>query len=248
MRSSRVPTCAGAWFRPPSARPCPTMCLAVASTPVGEVGSLERLDVGAAERAGEVGVLAVRLLDPPPAGVARDVEDRRQRMPGTGEQHPAPDRLGHRRHRVGVERRRGADRLLEAGRGPRDEAVQALLVDDRRDAQSRSLDELALDGVGGLGHLDGAEVRRAGEARDVADPVGGQRGQPTGIEAVLAHHLERPERPQLGHLLGPRHAPQEVRGPSLGREVRIPVRNGRGGHPFTDPAVSPPTSWRSATR
>ena len=52
---------------------------------VGEVGALERLDVGAAELGREVGVLAVGLLDPAPARVARDVEDGRQRVPGTGQ-------------------------------------------------------------------------------------------------------------------------------------------------------------------
>ena len=47
-RSSRGPMCAGAWLRPPSARPWPTMCLPVASTPVGEVRALQAADVGAA--------------------------------------------------------------------------------------------------------------------------------------------------------------------------------------------------------
>ena len=79
-------------------------------------------------------------------------------------------------------------------------------------------------------------------------PSARQRGQPPGVEAVLADHLERPERPQLGDLLGPGHPPQEVRGAAVEREAgsrygAITVR-----HPFTDPAVRPPTSWRSATR
>ncbi len=52
----------------------------------------------------------------------------------------------------------------------------------------------------------------------MADAVAGQRGQPRGIEAVLADHLERPERAQLGDLLGPCHPPQEVRGAGVERE------------------------------
>ena len=249
LRSSRGPTCAGAWLRPPSARPWPTMCLAVASTPSARSGALERLDVGAAELRREVRVLAVGLLDPAPAGVARDVEHRRQRMPGTGQQHPPADGRGHRRHGVRVERRRRADRLLEARRGPGDEAVEALLVDDRRDPQPRLLDELALDRVGGLGHLDRAQVRRAGEARDVADPVGGQHGQPPGIEAVLADDLERPERARAGR--PSRLASSGRAGPRRGRRAERP--GSRYGaitvrHPLTEPAVRPPTSWRSATR
>ena len=116
---------------------------------LGQVGSLERLDVGAAEDRGEVRILAVGLLDPAPAGIAADVEDRGERVPGAGQQHPPPDRGGGRRDDVGVEARGGADRLLEAGGLPGDEAVQALLVDDRRDPQPRLLDQVALDRVGG---------------------------------------------------------------------------------------------------
>ena len=83
--------------------------------------------------------------------------------------------VGHRRHDVRIEGRRRADRLLEARRGPGDEAVQALLVDDRGDAEPRPLDEVALDRVGRLGHLDRAQVGRAGQPRDLADPVGRER-------------------------------------------------------------------------
>ena len=156
-RSSRGPMWAGAWFSPPSARPWPTMCLAGREHAVGEVGALERLDVGAAELGGEVRILAVRLLDPAPARVARDVEDRRQRVAGAGQAASAD---GSSRPSsattAGSKRRRRADRLLEARRGPRDQAVEALLVDDRRDAQPRLLDEVALDRVGRLGHLEPA--------------------------------------------------------------------------------------------
>ena len=77
----------------------------------------------------------------------------------------------------GVEARRRPDGLLEARRGPGDEAVQALLVDDRRDAEPRLLDEVALDRVRGLGHLDRAQVRRSGQAGDLADAVRGERRQ-----------------------------------------------------------------------
>ena len=62
-------------------------------------------------------------------------------------EHPPPDRRGHRRDDVRIEARRGPDGLLEARRGPGDEAVQALLVDDRRDAEPRLLDQVALDRV-----------------------------------------------------------------------------------------------------
>ena len=130
---------------------------------VGEVGALEGLDVRTAEHRGEVRVLAVGLLDPAPARVARDVEDRRERVAGAGQQHPPADRRGHRRDDVGVEARGGADRLLEARRSPRDQAVQALLVDDRRDPESRLLDEVAWIALAVCGDLDRAQVGRARE-------------------------------------------------------------------------------------
>ena len=59
---------------------------------VAEIGSLERPDVRQAELGGEVRVLAVGLLDPAPARVARDVEDRAQGVAGAGRQHPPADR------------------------------------------------------------------------------------------------------------------------------------------------------------
>ena len=52
----------------------------------------------------------------------------------------------------------------------------------------------------------------------------------------------------VGELLGARHPPEEVRGPVFDGHGGIAIRIAHGGHPFTDPAVSPPTSWRSATR
>ncbi len=141
---------------------------------VREVRTLEGLHVGAAELGGEVGVLAIRLLQPPPARVARDVEDGREGVPSAGQQHPPPDRRYHRRHDLRVERRRRPDRLLEARRGPGDEAVQALLVDDDRDPQPGLLPKEILDRVGRRGDLGRAQVGGAGKARDLADPVAGQ--------------------------------------------------------------------------
>ena len=216
---------------------------------VTQIGTLDRLDVGAAELRGKVRILAVRLLDPSPARIARDIKHRRESLPSAGHQHPAADRRGHRGHDVRIEARRGADRLLEARRVGGDEPVEAFLMDDGRDPEPRPLDEIALDRVGGLGNLDRPQVGRAREPGDLADAVLGEGGQPRLVEAGLGDDLERPERAELGHLLGAGHPRQQVGDARLDRERRIAVAGlDRRHQPFTDPAVRPPTMWRSAMR
>ena len=121
------------------------MCLPVAMTPSATIGPLEPADVGAAHLGRQVGVLAVGLLDPAPARIARDVEHRREGLSGPGGQHAPADRRRHHLDELGVPRGGGADRLLEGRRVPGQQAVQRLLVDDRRDPQARLLDEVALD-------------------------------------------------------------------------------------------------------
>ena len=41
---------------------------------------------------------------------------------------------------------------------------------------------------------------------------------------------------------------EQVAGAGREGQCRVPIGEQRRGHPFTDPAVRPPTSWRSATR
>ena len=134
-----------------------------------EVRALEPADVGRAQDGREVRVLAVRLLDAAPARVAADVEDRRERHGRPDRPHPAADRGRDRLDELRVERRGGADRLLEDGRVAGEQAVERLLVEERRDPEPRLLDEEALDRVAGLGGGGRVEVRRAGDPADVAD-------------------------------------------------------------------------------
>ena len=79
---------------------------------------------------------------------------------------------------AGVPGRGRADRLLEARGVAGDEAVERLLVEDRRDPQPGLLDEEALDLVGQGGHLAAPQVRRAGHPRDLADPEADQLPRP----------------------------------------------------------------------
>ena len=141
------------------------MCLAGRDDAVAQVGTLERLDVGAAELRGEIRVLAVGLLDPAPARIARDVEDRRERMPGAGQQHPTTERRGHRRHDVGSKL---AAAPIDCWKHGASEAMSPWRHSSWTMAgmpEPGPLDEIALDRVGGLGHLDraaGWSSRRAG--------------------------------------------------------------------------------------
>ena len=69
--------------------------------------------VGDAHPADELGILAVGLLQPPPAGVSGDVEDRRQGEAGADRSDLPPDRRGHLLDQLGIPRGGQADRLGE---------------------------------------------------------------------------------------------------------------------------------------
>ena len=99
--------------------------------------------------------------------------------------------------------------------------MQALLVDDRGDAEARPLDEIALDRVGGAATSIGR--RFVEPARRVIWPIpsGASAATPLAVEAVVADELERPDAPELGDLLGPGHPAEEVC-----RRARRPARPG----------------------
>ena len=171
-RSLARPDVDGRLVQPALGHPVADHVLAGRDDTVGEDRALEAADVGAAERRREVRVLAVGLLDPAPARVARDVEDRRERVAGARREHPAADR------RVDIASTRSGSQVAAApidcwkhGRVARQQPVERLLVDDRRDPEARLLDEVALDLVGERRDVRDLEVRRAGQAGDLADAV-----------------------------------------------------------------------------
>ena len=148
-RSSRGPTWAGAWLSPPSASPWPTMCLAVASTPgprASAPGAPRRRRSPSRPRGTDPRRTSPRCG--PSAGRGRC----RARAPARGARRSPASAgwivAGYPLHERRIERGRGADGLLEARRAAGEQAVEALLVDDRRDAQARLLDQVALDLVG----------------------------------------------------------------------------------------------------
>ena len=153
-----------------------------------DAGALQAPHVGGAEHRDEVGVLAHGLLDPAPAVVAHDVEHRREALVHADRRHVPPDRGGHPLDQVGVERRPPGDRRrVDRGAEGR-EPGQALLVDQRRDAQPGAVeDDLLLPHQLG-GALGGGHRGAAEDPGEVAEPVPArllERQRPAGREDVL---------------------------------------------------------------
>ncbi len=99
-------------------------------------GRLQALDVGGGDGADQVRVLADRLLDPPPAGVADHVEHRREALVHPDGPQVAPDGGGHRPDQLRVEGGAPGQRHGVGGGSPGGEAGQALLVGQGRDAEA----------------------------------------------------------------------------------------------------------------
>ena len=129
----------------------------------------------------------------------------------------------------------------------RDEPVQALLVDDRRDAQPRLLDEEALDLVGQRGDGGHREAGRAGHARDLPDARAEARAAPWRARRGRRRGARRPRPSRAG-----RASPRASSAPGGRRRGRRPRAPGRGraaagdAQPLTAPLVRPRMSWRSA--
>ena len=255
-------------LRPPSGTPWPTMCLAVAMTrPPAIVGRLDAAHVGAPMRRRQVRVLAVGLLEPTPARVARDVEDRREGLAA----RPSPRRsrpmsARHRLDELGVPGGGLADRLREAGRvaaiTPCRLSSCTMAGMPSRVSSTRKR-WIAFAEVGDLPAAAGWwRPPPASPGRCRAPAARRARSQ---VEAVAVEDLERPQRAQLGQLLVQRHARQQVARPlprwtARGRGRAASGRHGRGRcrrrpcmgsllglrHPLTAPDVSPPMSCRSA--
>ena len=184
---------------------------------------LQPADVGHAERRDQVGVLAVGLLDAPPARVARDVEDRRQALVGAHRAQLAREAARERLDQLRIPRGREADRLREAHRVARDEPVQALLVDDGRDAQARLFHEEALDLVGQGGDDGHLEARGPGHARDLPDARARDAPGPCRARRGRRRGSRRPRSSRAG-----RASPRASCGPGGRRRDRRPPAPGRG--------------------
>ena len=180
------------------------------STPVPSDSPCSPAHEGQAHLGDQVRILAERLFGTAPARVAA-----RRRAPATtlgARRLPASGGARRRPSRVTAD----CDHVLampiglrEDGGAPRHQAGADLLVDDRRDAEPRALDEEALDRVGDSGGLDGSRVARARDPRDLTESVL-QSGRPPRPKRVAVDQLEHPGAAQLGHLLDQGHASEQV--------------------------------------
>ena len=135
----------------------------------------------------------------------------------------------HFANQVGIPRGRLAERLREADRLASQQPVEALLVDDHRDAEPGVLEREALDLVRQLGRATLAEVRGAGNARDLAYTKADQLGCLRLVENLVVEDLVRPVGAELGELLRQRHPAKQVGDPGGYVGGRIPVCS-FGGH------------------
>ncbi len=183
-RSSRGPIGTGPWLR-----------AAAGGGVAGKV--LERGDDAAAlqtphvcrpEHRDEVRVLPHGLLDPAPPVVTDDVEDRGESLVHPEGRHVPADRAGHPLDEIGVEGGAPGDGRRVDGGPEGGETGEALLVHDRRDAETGVVDDGLLLPDDLLRALLGAERDAAPDPRQVAEAVRGgllERHGARGGEDVL---------------------------------------------------------------
>ena len=205
-------------------------------------GALKPADVGAAHRGSEIRVFAECLLDPAPARIAGQVQDRREPLSQPQGQHALPNRGRDRLEQLRVPAGCGADRLSEARRRTGHQPVQRLLGQDSRDAPSRLLEQEPLDGVSGPRNVAGVQPGSSGQSRDVADPAGYSRPGGRHVDFHAVEHVRGPDGDYLRQLLPATHPRQEIGGSDLDRQSRIAI--GEVGQPAgllprTDATTSP---------
>src|SRR5450759_2496761 len=220
--------------------------LAGGDHPVAEGRSLQGADIGHAHRGREVRILPIGLLDPTPTRVAGDVENGAKRVSGARGEHSSPDSRGNLPEQLRVEGGGRADRLLEARRRPGKQAVETLLMDDRRNPEPRPLDEVPLDLVGGACHFGGLQVGGSRESRDLSQTRSKELVELPAVEPVVADDLEGPDRSELCDLLLDRHPAKQIGNPFVDGQGRILVVQLRLHQPFTAPLPRPAMIWRSA--
>ena len=220
----------------------------------GQIRPLQSLDEGRPHARDEIRVLAVGLLGASPARVAHDVEHGRQPLMGAGLPHLDPDPLRHRRVQVRLEGAGDPDRLRVHRRAASHQARADLLVDDRRDAQPRALDQPPLQLVGDARDLLGRQRARSGDARDLPEAVAADRRR-RGRRRPRLRGRARTSTPSRAAPPSPPAACAPAglpRAPRPGARRRDTARRDRRclasmRHPLIAP-VRPLTNWRSATR
>ena len=183
-----------------------------------------------AQLGGEVRILAVGLLDPAPARVAADVQDGRQGVPGAGQRasaggwSPRPRRPARCRTRPRPRSTAGSTaRPRPAGRAGISSWMSAGMPSRVSSTRKRWM-ALAVCATS-TGRRLVEPARRVSEPR----PSSARTRQALEVEALVADDLERPERPELGELLGQGHPSEQVGDALVDGARAVAVRDGRTG-------------------
>ncbi len=148
---------------------------------VDDPGGLQALDVGGADGADEVRVLADGLLDAAPADVAHDVEDGRQTLVDADGAHVTADGGGHAPHQAGVEGGAPGQRDGVGGGAPGGEAGQALVVREGGDAEAVGGGDPGLGAGQGERAEGGVDRDGAERSGQLAESVGQERVEIDGL-------------------------------------------------------------------
>ena len=171
----------------------------------------------------QVRIFAVGLFDAAPARLARHIHHRRQRMMRAAQARFESRHREQRLHQRGIEGCAQRNGLRKAGSIRRRVAVQALLVEDHRNAQAAVLEEELLDGVGQLGHA-ASVLAAAGIARPA------DLSQSAAVAKRLLRLLEIEVALRIHQRLGLRLPDaQHLRGLFLQRHPREQVLDAPGG-------------------
>ena len=161
--------------------------------------------------------------------------------------HLRPDGVRERFDERRLPGAREPDRLRKDRRVARHQPGADLLVDDRRDAEPRVVDEMALDRVRELRRLRRAQAARAGDARTWPIPSFSSWSR-RASSAVGVGELEDPAAPELRDLLLERHACEQVVDALGDRPRRVAVEPACPGRPWTSSCVLPERSGTSRAR
>ena len=158
----------------------------MATTPVDEVVALQAADVLDAERRGEVRVLTEGLVHATPAGLERDVQHRAERLGQAEAAHLAADEFAHLAAELGRPGRGDTGLGGEHDVAGRLGAGDRLVVEDRGNAETGVLDEVALDEVDLVGDPLRVGAAGGGQRGDLADAVAEDGLEGVGAEAARA--------------------------------------------------------------
>src|SRR5216683_1435840 len=165
---------------------------------VAQIAGLQALGVRGADYPRQHSILAIGLLDPPPAGIAGDVKHGGKREPRANCPHLRANHPGNLLDESRVPCRCKPDPLGKDRRITVTKATCGLLVEDDRDAEPGALNRKLLDGVHERCTLVWVQASRGANARDLPNSMRHFFSNDSRVEGSLTHESSTPEAPKLG--------------------------------------------------